>query len=125
MQKREAKFQSLFNKWVKSEFQKTAVFELKQTVNERLPFSRLEAHQANALWHAKHHLIVYKLPDCGFQNPCDSICLRGVSAYVVIRYPQFFCLIDIDVFVKESEESEEKSLTSERAKEIAEVCVNI
>lgn len=123
--KREAKFQTVFNKWVLANFKRTSVFELKQTMNERLPFSRLEAHQATALWNAKHHMLTYKLVDCGYQNPFDSICLKEVPAYVVIRYPQFFCLIDIDSFIKESNESDEKSLKSDRAKEIAEVCVKL
>lgn len=123
--KREAKFQSIFNKWVLNAFGETAVFELKQTTTDRLPFNRLEAHQATALWNAKHHRLSYKLVDCGYQNPFDSIFLIKVPAYVVIRYPQFFCLIDIDIFIKESNESEEKSLTSARAKEIAVMCVKI
>lgn len=123
--KREAKFQTIFNKWVLNVFKKTAAFELKQTVNDRLPFSRLKDHQAAALWNAKHNMLTYKLVDCGYQNPFDSVSLKCVPAYVVIRYQQFFCLIDIDAFIKEGDESEEKSLTSARAKEIAEMCVKL
>lgn len=40
-------------------------------------------------------------------------------AYVVIRYPKAWCFIDIEVFVMEKQRSKRKSLTKERAMELA------
>lgn len=120
MQKREAKFQTLFNHYVKGVLQKTACYEVKQTESNSLPFSDVQVHQAEALYNAKHGVFVHKIPDVGYQNPFDSFSLAGVPAYVVIKYPAFFCLIDIDRFLEERDVlSTRKSLTSERAKEIS------
>jgi hypothetical protein len=119
MQKREARFNTLFNHWVKNVFKKTAAFELKQAVNGRLPFSALKPHQAEALDSVRTGVLAYKIPDVGYQTPFDGFCMAGESSYVVINYSDFFCLIDIDVFMLESKINEEKSLTADRAKEIA------
>jgi len=122
--KREAKFQTFFNHWLKEVRKEIFVFklpdcgfqnpfdvfsvsanglfsawELKQTQTNSLPFLSVAPHQINAL----------------------SI----VKGYVVIKYPDFFCSIGINNFVKQEKESNRKSLTSERAKEIAEICVKI
>jgi hypothetical protein len=40
-------------------------------------------------------------------------------AYVVIRYPKGFVLISIDTFVLESQRSKRRSLTWQRAQDIA------
>jgi len=74
-------------------------WELKQTTTESLPFISVVPHQITAL--------------------------EIVKGSVVIRYPQFFCLIPIDIFIQESKRSKRRSLTSERAKEIATLVVKI
>lgn len=117
--KREANFNSLFNKWVKNVYRKTAAFELKQTTTDSLPFSALQEHQAQALLQARWETFVFKIHDAGYQNPFDAFSLSGVPAYVVIKYPDFFCLIDIETFMLESKRSKRRSLTSFRAQEIA------
>ncbi len=118
--KKEAKFQTLFNKWVREVFKKTACFELKQVEGDSLPFSDVQVHQVEALHNAKHGVLVHKIPDVGYQNPFDSFCLTATPAYIVIKFPEFFCLIDIDTFIEERDVlSSRKSLTSERAWEIA------
>lgn len=117
--KHEANFNSLFNKWVKNVFKKTAAFELKQTQGDSLPFSALQEHQAQALLQARWETFVFKIPDVGYQNPFDCFSLSGVPAYIVIKYPKFFCLIDIETFLLERDRSKRKSLTVDRAKEIA------
>lgn len=117
--KREAAFNSLFNKWVKNVYRRTACFELKQTTTDSLPFSALQEHQAQALLCARWETFVFKIPDAGYQNPFDCFSLCGVPAYVVIKYPGFFCLIDIETFQLEAGRSKRRSLTSSRAKDIA------
>lgn len=118
---KEKNFQSDFNKWVKGVYKKTAAFELKITKGPSLSFDAVKPHQEAALDQAKNRVLVYKIVDCGYQNPFDSLCLAGVPAYVVIKYPDFFCLIDIDDWLNEKQKSDRKSLTSGRAREIATV----
>jgi len=125
MKKREANFNSLFNKWVKNVYRKTAAFELKQTTTDSLPFSALQEHQAQALLQARWETFVFKIPDAGYQNPFDCFSLSGVPAYIVIKYPDFFCLIDIETFLLESKRSKRRSLTSERAKELSTTVVDM
>lgn len=119
--KREANFNSYFNKWVKNVYRKTAAFELKQTQTDSLPFSALQEHQAQALLQARWETFVFKIPDAGYQNPFDCFSLSGVPAYVVVFYAdgKFFCLIDIETFMLEDKRSKRRSLTASRAKDIA------
>lgn len=123
--KHEAKFQVVFSKWLKSSFKGSAVFELKQTKGSSLPFDAVVEHQEQALWHTKNKKLVYKIPDVGYQNPYDCICLSGVGAYVVVKYPDFFCLIDIDDWLNEKKRSQRRSLTASRADEISTLTVPI
>lgn len=117
---REKDFQTRFNHWLKSVHKKTGIFELKLTKTNSLPFASVVPHQIDALWNAKHRVLVYKIPDVGFRNPADVFSLAGVPAYVVIKYSKGgIYLIDIDVFIKESETSKRRSLTEDRARVIA------
>lgn len=124
MIKREASFQSIFNRWLRREFLQGRsggwAFELKQTQRDYLPFSAVEEHQLDALLAASHGGLVHKISDetRGYK-PFDCFALAGAEAFVVIRYPDFFCLIEVNEFEEEKLVSKRKSLTSERAKEIA------
>jgi len=120
---KEKDFQSTFNKWVRARFRKTAAFELKLCRGNSLPFDAVAPHQSRALYEAKNGTLIYKIPDVGYQNPFDSFCLSNVPAYVVIKYPDFFCLIDIDDWMNEVKRSTRKSLISSRAREISTVVV--
>lgn len=116
----ERNFQVEFGKWIKENMPTSAVFELKSARGSSLPFLALKEHQEQALLHAKHNKIYFKIPDVGFQNPFDCFVVVAVPAFVVIRYGSGrFYIIDIDDFVKEKAQSERSSLTEERAKEIA------
>jgi len=123
----EKDFQTDFNKWCKSIFYKTAVFELKVTPTNSIPFDAVKEHQANALYAAQHGNIVMKIPDCGYQNPFDSFMMVMVPAYVVIMFrskergQKEFIMINIKYFLEEKQKSERKSLTEARAKEIGQV----
>ena len=118
--KKEAKFQTLFSHWTKNVFRKTACFELKQTEKDSIPFDSVVPHQVQALLNAKNSNLFFKIPDGSFSpSPFDCFNMNKVPAYVVIKYPDFFCLIDIDDWMNEVKMSPRKSLTSDRAKEIS------
>jgi hypothetical protein len=124
MRKKEAQFNTFFNKWIKNVYKETAVFELKIAKNDILSFDDVKVHQIEALYNAKHKTIVHKISDCGFQNPFDCFSITKSPAYVVVKYSDFFCLIDIDDFINERDVlSTRKSLTASRAKEIAKIIV--
>lgn len=116
--KREAKFQTTFNHWLKAVQKHIFVFklpdlgvqmpfdcfsvdkygqfhawELKQTQTDSIPFSAVVNHQVTAL--------------------------EIVSGMVVIKYPKGVVIIPIDIFVDEKKRSERKSLTFSRACQIA------
>lgn len=55
----------------------------------------------------------------GQQGEPDHIWLRNEPAYIVIKYPKGTAFITINNFIFEKERSKRKSLTWERAKEIA------
>ena len=96
---------------------------LKITHTDSLPFDAVKDHQIAELNQCKWGTLVFKIPDVGYQNPFDCFSLNNVPAYVVIKYPDFFCLIDIETFVLEKERSKRRSLTSTRAKELAIITV--
>ena len=121
MIKHEAKFQTEFNAFLKTTWKKTGAFELKHTRGrDYLPFDEVKDHQLRALSIAKHGILSYKISDeaRGFK-PFDCFCMVGEEAYVVIKYPKCFVMIDIDVFNRERIECGTKSLTLERAKKLS------
>lgn len=118
--KREAEFGRLFRHWIKAHPMDSAAFELKQTTSDSLPFDDVQEHQLDALAAANGSGILYKIPDDSRGvKPFDMVYLRFANSWVVIRYPKFFCIIDAERFVLEKKQSERKSLTSARAREIA------
>lgn len=128
MRKREANFTLLFRHWIKAhaDFFSSAAFELKQTTTNSLPFSDVQEHQRDALEAAclSPHGLLYKAPDDSRGiKPFDLFYLRYAEAYVVIKYPDCFVIIDSEEFESEKISSKRKSLTSERAKEIARTIV--
>lgn len=123
--KHEANFNTYFNHWLKNIHKKTGAFELKQTKGNSLAFNAVVPHQIQALKNAKNGVLVYKIPDVGYQNPFDCFSLAGVDSFVVIKYPEFFCLIDINDWIQEEKISERRSLTSKRALEIAGKVIHI
>ncbi len=119
--KREANFQSTtFGKYVvaKGMF---GNFELKQTTEDSIDFNddRLK-RQCDSLLAAQEKGYFWKHSDADQrEKPFDCSNVPPVTGYLVIKYPDFFCFIEIDVFMKESQDSKRRSLTSKRAKEIA------
>jgi len=123
--RKEAKLTSKLNKWCKATFpqlfpNKTVAIEVKQCKTS-LSYNAVQEHQELALFNAKHTHLLWKIPDCGFQNPFDVIYVSNALAFVVIYYEinKTFCFIDIDDFQKEKALSKRKSLSAQRALEIS------
>lgn len=91
-----------------------------------MAFSAVADHQIAALLAAKRSGILYKIPDDSRGiKPFDMVYLKGVLAFVVIKYPSFFCLIDVDNFMQELVMGGRKSLTALRARQIAAEIVDL
>lgn len=121
MIKREAKAIILFRHWLHANpFQRTTWYEVKQTTSERLLFSAVKLHQRAWLLACKHNHTNYKIPDDSRGvKPTDGIFTTKSDALVVIKYPDCFCLIDIDAFLENEDFSCNKSLHVDIAKQIA------
>lgn len=117
----ESKFTILFRHWLRANpLDSSAAFELKVTDTNRLSFAAVQEHQLDSLVAVKHRSVLYKAPDDSRQTkPFDLFYLNCEQAYVVIKYPNSFHIIDVEDFIYEKANSEERSLTSERAREIA------
>lgn len=122
---KEKDYQTIFNHWLKNVYKRTGAFELKLCRGKSLPFSAVAPHQVAALLHASNDGLVYKIPDCGYQNPFDCVSLYQVPAFVVIKFKDSFELIDIHDFLLERDGGKRKSLTYERAKKIATISIKI
>lgn len=122
MVKREQRFTILFRHWLMSNPMWSSAFELKQTTSDSLPFSDVKEHQLDALLAVANSDkgLLYKAPDDSRGvKPCDLLYLINADAYVVIKYPNGFVLIDVDAFIKEKKQSKRKSLLWNRAQDIA------
>ncbi len=119
--KREAKFTLQFRHWLKANPMHSGAFELKHTSKDSIPFSDVREHQINALQAVKSKGgYLYKAPDDSRgAKPFDLFYLRDSHAWVVIKYPKCFVIINVDHFVMEAKKSKRRSLTSARAKDIA------
>jgi len=110
-------------KHLRHKYGATCAIEIKICKTGSLPFSRLEEHQKNALLNTKHGCVVHKIADCGYQNPFDAVILCNEPAFVVVMFyrrgQKEFFVIDIDTWCAEEKESTRRSLTEERAREIA------
>lgn len=110
------------------------IFELKLCKGKSLPFSAVKDHQRTALTLVSTTGLFFKIPDSPIftgsstrftaLKPFDCFMLVGQPAYVVICYYEprkfkRFCYIPIQDFLYEEQISERKSLTMDRAREIA------
>lgn len=122
----EAKFGTLLRHWFRANAKNldTCSVELKQTESDSLPFGALAENQidfGNAVTHSEGVLVRVQ----GVNGEADYIWLRKEPSYVVVKYPNCFCIITIDAFVKEKATSKRRSLTSGRAREISTYSVDL
>lgn len=112
----------VFKKWVENNAHVlySCTFELKQTKTDSIPFNVVEEPQIDASmcvkWSNKGYMIRNQ---AGTPGAPDYSFYRNAPAYIVIKYPKFWVIIDIETFTEEKKRSKRKSLTSDRAKEIA------
>ncbi len=86
---------------------------------DSFPFNELKDEQINQALASKSdkgNLIRISVGTIGCP---DYIWFRNAPAYIVIKYPLGFVFIDIENFILERDRSSRKSLTWERAQQIA------
>lgn len=121
--KKEADFgTAVFKPWIhkNADSLHSGTFELKITESNSLPFSDLDDMQGDASlsvkWSKKGYLIRNQKGTIGAP---DYSFYRGAPAFIVIKYPKLWVIVDIETFLEEKKRSQRKSLTSERACDIA------
>lgn len=128
--KREAQFQTLFKRWLQAKWTGgPAVFELKRTTGNSLPFSAVKEHQELALIQARDTGLYYKIPDDSYgAKPFDCFYLKGAKAYVVIAFgPQIksFYLIPIGRWQQYKKIAKRASITTEQAEKLADHVIHM
>lgn len=110
-------------KYVRDVLKQTAAVEVKVAKGRSIPFDALAEHQERALLLANTTCIYHKISDTGAmygELPFDGFVLCNVPAYVSVIWPRKgTTLIRISDWISERDISERKSLTFERASEIA------
>lgn len=115
----EADFGLEFRKWVEKELPATAGFEHKTTSGKNyLPFAAVKPLQIGVGMKIKGKGILIRVQS-GTSGAPDYIWLRKENSFIVIDYPKGFAIIDVIVFHNEAEGSIARSLTWERACDIA------
>ncbi len=121
----EAERTTKFLKFAKAKIHYTFSFEAKICKLQSLSFTALKPHQERALLIVKQGSFNYKIGDTGFnQKPFDGFQLYKEKSFVVIfwyqkRGDKRFTMIDINKWIEEKNNSERKSITYNRATEIA------
>lgn len=119
MKKPEAKWQTIWNQYLR-EAKIPGFFELKQSVKNSLPFSKIEIHQYDGLQATEKNGLVWKLSDEDRrQKPCDAISIPPLPSYLVIVFSGTYYMIRIGEIVKLREEGG-ISITKEQAEKVAE-----
>ena len=126
MKHKEADFSLIFRHYLRANPMPTASFELKDTRGKSsFLMSELSENQigyARAIEGNKG--VLMRTPAIAEGTP-DYIYLRNTPAHIAIKYPTFFVIIPIRTFIFEKTRSKRRSLTAERAKEIAHITVHL
>lgn len=114
---REKDFYAPVQKWMRSEFRKTCVIELKLVKTKSFNFNDVKEHQVANLLSVYRGFLSYKIADVGFdQKPFDLIAYNQCPAYVGVifyeeRKKKNLYLIPIQVFLALKGASIKSSLT--------------
>lgn len=127
MQKKESKWQIVFNKYLRQERGLNyGFYELKDAAGEYFNYKNFEDHQIESLTSLRWSGLVWKLSDADpRQKPCDTMCVPPLPAYVVIKYPKFFAVITVEDFVADRDARKRKSLSYQQALSIATRIIHI
>lgn len=122
--KKEADFGIMFRKWLETHPMQSAPFEHKHTRgSDRFYYRELkdeQIHKALAAKTAKGSLIRVEKGTIGAG---DYAYYSNGPSWIVIKYPQFFVIIDIEAFVKYKDSVKSKSMTSVEALKISHIAV--
>jgi hypothetical protein len=119
MNKRESKWQVIFNKYLREE-RPYGFYELKLANNERLGLAQIEKHQYEALLAVETEGLVWKMSDADpREKPCDTLCIPPGPAYVVVKFDDGFYFIRIKE-IENLKENGEIGMSKLTAKCIAE-----
>ena len=123
LKRKEAKSSVLFRRLMPK--LESCILEMKDTRGkDYLNFNEVTDDQiAHALMAESDKGILIR--NTGGSGEPDYTYHRNHPAYIVIRFPHCFTLIRIHHFLSEKAESKRKSLTSERAREISTVVVDL
>ena len=125
MKKREAKHNTLFNKYLRKSGMQ-GYFELKQTKGNSIRWSCVEPHQMAGLLAAEQGGFIWKLSDEDQRRkPFDCFSAPPLKSYVVIFFPKAFHIILAVKFFKERGATDEPSLTRDVSFRLAERVINI
>lgn len=100
MQKREAKYTTQVQHWIRKNLPAPCVYEIKHTRGKKsFALRELAAHQKAALCAATTaEGFCFKIPDCGYSNPFDGVHFGNMNAYVIIKFPDITTVIPIQRF---------------------------
>lgn len=123
MRKPEAKWQTIFSKYMQEMHERGELYcyyELKQTIKDSFPFSKIEIHQYDGLQATEKKGMKWKFSDEDSRvKVCDGGNFPPLPSYLVIKFPDAYYMIRIGEIVKLREEGG-ISITVEQAKKIAE-----
>lgn len=122
MKKLEARFTTLYIlPWLEKNAWSSFAWEAKHSKGkDSIPFSAVEDHQVKYLHKARTNNCIGKISDDSRgQKQFDGYVFHKSEAYLIFIYPEFWCFIDILVYENEERTSIRRSITSERARQIA------
>lgn len=122
LRKKEASWTTTFlKKWVLEESTlPSGPIEVKNTNTNSIPFNAVSPEQlADLLACTTKRGHWWKVADMGRKNDFDVVFYRNSPAWIIIKYPTGFVVISAETYKLEMERSIRKSLTWERAQEIA------
>lgn len=118
--KDEADFSLEFRNWIMENPHSSCSFEMKDSRGEfSIPFSEITEEQLNYGMQIKYKKEGVLIRQRDIDGIPDYLYFRKASAFVVIAFPNFFEMIDVETLEMEMKRSKRKSLTSFRAKELS------
>lgn len=120
---RESSYYAKINKYYTKNARTTIAWEAKFTKGSSIPFSDLQPHQEEKLLEAER-VLAHKEPDVGIHKKSFDgyVLFHACSYFIAIFYkPGGTVLYEIPIrdFIKEKYSSDRKSLTQDRARELA------
>jgi hypothetical protein len=98
--KREAEYNVILNQYFR-EKKMYCFYELKQTLNEIFPFSKIEKVQWDGLQATERNGLVWKWSDeISRPKPCDGVSIPPLPSYLIIKFQREFCFIRFEKIIE-------------------------